>query len=56
MLDLLNSLYQELRFVPGKTLNQCYALNEAAYLIGSGNASAGLLRMAYDALKAAFGK
>ncbi|MGJ4945124.1 hypothetical protein ACQR1W_31500 [Bradyrhizobium sp. HKCCYLS1011] len=56
MLDMLQQLYQELRFVPGKTLQQCYALNEVAYLLGSGNASAGLVRMAIDYLQAAFGK
>ncbi|WP_315768456.1 MULTISPECIES: hypothetical protein [unclassified Bradyrhizobium] len=56
MLDMLQKLYEELRFAPSKTLEQCYALNEVAYLLGSGNASAGLVRMAIEYLRAAFGK
>ncbi|WP_316196626.1 hypothetical protein [Bradyrhizobium sp. SZCCHNS3053] len=56
MLDMLGKLYQELRFYPGKSLSQCHALAEVAYLLGSPNPSAGLVRLAFEYLSAAFEK
>lgn len=56
MLDLLNTLYREGRRHPGKSLNQCYALANAAFLLGSNHQPAHMVRAAIDGLRAAFGK
>ena len=54
MLDLLNALYQEGRFMPHKTLQQCQALADAAYVLGSHSMSAHMIRAAIESLRAAF--
>ncbi|WP_424578919.1 hypothetical protein [Bradyrhizobium sp. USDA 241] len=54
MLDLLNTLYREGRHRPGKGLNQCYALANAAYLLGAQHRPAHMVRAAIDTLRAAF--
>lgn len=56
VLDLLNTLYREGRHRPGKDLNQCYALANAAYLLGSQQQPAHMVRAAIDGLRAAFEK
>lgn len=54
MLDLLNTLYREGRHRPGKNLSQCYALANAAYLLGAQQAPAHMVRAAVDQVRAAF--
>ncbi|MGC0389235.1 hypothetical protein ABIF91_001589 [Bradyrhizobium sp. USDA 241] len=54
VLDLLNTLYREGRHRPGKGLNQCYALANAAYLLGAQHRPAHMVRAAIDTLRAAF--
>lgn len=54
MLDLLNTLYREGRRRPGKSLNQCYALANAAYLLGAQQVPAHMVRAAIDQVRAAF--
>ncbi|MCA1379440.1 hypothetical protein I6F34_01220 [Bradyrhizobium sp. BRP05] len=54
MLDLLNALYREGRCRPRKSLNQCYALANAAYLLGAQQAPAHMVRAAIDQVRAAF--
>jgi hypothetical protein len=56
VLDLLNTLYREGRRRPGKSLNQCYALANAAYLLGAQQAPAHMVRAAIDQVRAAFEK
>lgn len=54
VLDLLNTLYREGRHRPGKSLTQCYALANAAYLLGARQAPAHMVRAAIDQVRAAF--
>lgn len=55
MLDVLSALYREGRSQPRKSLRQCYALADAAHLLGSRHQPAHMVRAAIDGLRAAFG-
>jgi hypothetical protein len=54
MLDLLNALYRQYRHHPGKTLNQCYALADAAYVLGARGVPGCMIRAAIESVRAAF--